>query len=141
MKFDHKQKKVQQVVEGHTPDDDKVKDTCMRLITEQDFPGKKKSHMMEWLHENANDPDVLLAVAICLERGSQAIHMMTMLEAKTKEAMVAMDIHPDMPEEMKTAIREAKADAKKAKGTVASDTEILEEDTDDEFEKLKRKYA
>ena len=139
MKFDHKQKKVQQIVEGHTMDDDKVKELCMRIATEDGFPGRKKSNTMEWIRDNADDPEVLLALAIILEKGAQAMHMMTMLEVKTKEAMVKMEIDPCMPQEMKDAIREAKAEAK-AQGTVTSDTEV-EEDTDDEFEKLKRKYA
>ena len=136
MKFDHDEKKVHNVVVGHEMDKDKVMDTAKELATDPEsvFGGFKKSQVMEYIVKNSSNPEIMLAVAIVLSRGIESIAMMAMLEAKTEEAMISMDIHPDMPKEMKSAIRKAKANHKANEGKTI-------EDTDDEFEKLKQKYS
>ena len=136
MKFDHDADKVHDVIVGHKMDKDKVMDTAKLIATdpEKAFGGFKKSQVMEYIVSNADEPEIMLAVAIVLSRGIESIAMMAMIEAKTEEAMSTMDIDPKMPEEMKEAIRKAKAARKANEGKTI-------EDTDDEFEQLKRKYS
>ena len=139
MKFDHEQEKVQKVVVGHKMDDERVKELAGKMGTEPHkvFGGSKKSHIMEWVHNHADDADALMALALVLTAGVEAIVTMAMIEKKSREHMAQMEIDPRMPEEMKEAIRQAKK-----LEAVTSNTEVepQTEEVDDEFEKLKRKY-
>ena len=138
MKFNHDADKVDKIIEGHTPDQERVQELITSMLTEPSKVfGQKKSETAQYIHENANDPDVLIALAYVLVNGLEAFLTMAKLEAESKKAMATMDIDPRMPEEMKDAIRQAKKDL-----GVSSDTEEepQTEETADEFEKLKQKY-
>lgn len=138
MKFNHDAENVTEIIEGHTPDKEKVQELIKQMLTDPaSVFGRKKSQTAEYIHENANDPDVLTALSFVMVTGLEAVVTMAALEQESKKAMAAMDIDPRMPEEMKEAIRQAKKDV-----GVSSDTEDKPqtEETTDEFEQLKRKY-
>ena len=138
MKFNHDTKKLQDCIEGHEMDMAKVNEIFQKIVHESsDTLGDKKSTAMEYIHEGAKDPEMLCALSIVLGRGVEAIMMMAMVEARTKEAMATMEIDERMPEELKEAIREAKALAKDAG---VKETKPEDDEVEDEFEALKRRY-
>lgn len=135
IQFDHDSDKATDAIKGV---DKEIIEDLLTQITKDPvaFFGDKKSQTAEWIHENANDPNALFALAHLITEGIQAIAMMAMLEQKTKESMAKMDIDPRMPDDMKKAIRQAKKET-----GVTSDTETSEQEIIDEFEKLKRKHS
>ena len=139
MKLNHKADKTIDIFEDAPVDKDKVDALFKSIMTDPTVElGDTKSRTIEYINKHADSPEHLLVLSILLTRGLEAIHMMAQLEQKTKEAMASMAIHPDMPEEMKDAIRRAKAEAK-AEGT--DDSVTVDEEEADDFEKLKRKYS
>ena len=140
LKFNHDADKIEGMIPGVELDNDKIQEYIndMMMHPSKIF-GKKKSTTAEWINEHADDPNALVALSFVLVKGIEAFGAMAMLEAKSREALAQMDIDPRMPEEMKEAIRQAKA----ANGDVSGDTDDQpsDEEIQDEFEKLKRKYS
>jgi hypothetical protein len=129
--FDHTADKISDAIPGG--DHDVSRELFMDLMKDpHKVFGSKKSEIAEWLHQNSDDPNVLMAVSMILIEGIGALRAMSELQHGAEEAMKTMEIKEDMPEEMKAEIRRLQGEEPVAQ---------TEEDTMDAFEALKAKYS
>lgn len=130
--FDHEQSNLSDIIVGQPVNMDNVQEVAEKMVKEpSDTFGKKRSYTAEWIQENVEDPEKLLAIALVLAKGIEAIQTLAVLEMQTQAHLAKMEIDERMPKEMKDAIREAKREA-------IGGAKVAE--IDDEFEQLRRKY-
>ena len=146
MKINHDAENIKGIFEGHTLDTDRVEKIYKDLMDDpRNLLGQKKSETIEYLMGISEDPEALVVISMVLIKGLVAMNMMSQLKDATEGMMSRMDLTDmpkdlaekilaadDAPEELKDRIRrECKA--------ISSNPETVE-DTDDEFEKLRREY-
>jgi len=143
MKFNHDADKLADVFPELTLDDDKLQELWEQIESNPtSVIGTKKSETAEYIRSIADDPEALIVMAMVLVKGIAASRAMDQMQDQSMDLLKEMDTS-DMPKEIREKILahpQCPEDIRKKLLAEAKD-EPQAEETDDEFEKLKRKYS